>query len=424
MIQGISRSLWSRVSAPVLLGWMLLAPAEPRADGFEPFIDFSGLADVRFFATDDEVSNIDAGFGKVRFGGSNESARRQRVNVGDIAASAFAQITPSLSLFATGQFNPDQEPGVDILEGFFRYRPVSTGRFRFSLKGGALIPPVSSENRGTAWTNLYTITNSAANTWIAEEVRPVGPEVDVEYRGDDLNIRAGVGSFFSNDRSGLALAIRGFTFSDGRVGLFGEVPLTDATPGDDAENDPFLEEDGRAGFSGFLELRHEDYGEITFYAFDNRGDPTVAAGPFTVWNTEFYNITASTTLPGDVFLTSQVLFGEAFTSPAGAGSRLGTDFITASALVAREFSAFRDDDSIQVALRGEYFKQQDESTVATTPLDERGFAFTTGVSYRIAGHHRVTFEHLFVSSDRTAGPGGAPISQNESLFQLSYRLLF
>lgn len=82
---------------------------------------------------------------------------------------------------AHAQLNIDAEPSedqfrgrIDIIAGYVFYRPALTTILHLDLRGGVFFPPVSLENPGPAWTTVYTITQSALNSWIGEEVRPTG----------------------------------------------------------------------------------------------------------------------------------------------------------------------------------------------------------------------------------------------------------
>ena len=51
-----------------------------------------------------------------------------------------------------------------------------TGRVSWSVKAGAFFPTISLENDDLGWTSPYTLTPSAINSWIGEELRTIGSE--------------------------------------------------------------------------------------------------------------------------------------------------------------------------------------------------------------------------------------------------------
>ena len=59
--------------------------------------------------------------------------------------------------------------------------------WRSNLKIGAFYPPISLEHRASGWSNPYTISSSALNTWVGEELRTIG----VGYELDHLGIAEG-----------------------------------------------------------------------------------------------------------------------------------------------------------------------------------------------------------------------------------------
>ena len=402
------------VLLPILLAGQI--PSTAHGSDFEPFFVFSALFDAKAFVTDEEISTFDSGMGKVRYGGSDGNNHRERLRIGEIAGIGFAQVAPAFSGFVHLQYNPDQDDEIDIVEGAVRYRPASRSRFRYTLRGGAFLPTPSNENLGVAWSNLYTITNSAANTWIAEEVRPVGVDAELEYRGDAYNLTVGGTMFFANDRSGTALALRGFVLNDQKVGLFGE---SRTVVGERVDNRPFVEVDGRPGFAVHAEVIDDTLGELVFFASDNRGDVEEEGEHGRAWATRYLTISVAPYLPYDVIANTTLMVGDTFTLPTGKGNvKLGTSFLTVSGLFAKEFGPF------QLALRGEYFDQNELEDCDCRQLSERGIAVTAAATYRFGKFHRLTAEYLLVDSGRSGGNATAPLSQTENLYQLSYRFIF
>ena len=145
------------------------------ADGDVP-VTVDGLVDFRAVQTDSEVGFFDGGRGKTRFGGSRRSGSRFTGGFGEIAATIHGQFGSEINAFVHLKHDGDQRVPVDAVEIYGRYRPVSTSAWRLSGKTGALFPPVSMENIDTVWQSPYTVTWSAINSWIGEEVRSLGGE--------------------------------------------------------------------------------------------------------------------------------------------------------------------------------------------------------------------------------------------------------
>ena len=74
--------------------------------------------------------------------------------------------------------------------------------------------PVSLENRGVGWSDVYSITPSALNTWTGEEFRTIGAELEGRWLGAShgyLGDVALVGAVYGwNDPAGALIADRGY----------------------------------------------------------------------------------------------------------------------------------------------------------------------------------------------------------------------
>jgi len=71
---------------------------------------------------------------------------------------------------------PDDRNVVDALEAYLRYAPASDGDVSWSMKAGAFFPTISLENDDLGWASPYTLTPSAINSWIGDELRTIGGE--------------------------------------------------------------------------------------------------------------------------------------------------------------------------------------------------------------------------------------------------------
>ncbi len=72
---------------------------------------------------------------------------------------------------------------VDVTEAWLEWRPVPQSAWRSNVKIGAFYPPVSLEHRAPGWSNPYTISSSALNTWVGEELRTIGVGYELEHLG-------------------------------------------------------------------------------------------------------------------------------------------------------------------------------------------------------------------------------------------------
>ena len=116
---------------------------------------------------------------------------------------------------------------IDVTEAWLEWRPVPQSAWRSNLKIGAFYPPVSLEHRAPGWSNPYTLSSSALNTWVGEELRTIGVGYEIEHLGQqsgsafDFGLNAAV--FGWNDPAGVVVAFRGFAMHDRQTPLFGRI---------------------------------------------------------------------------------------------------------------------------------------------------------------------------------------------------------
>ena len=159
-------------------------------------LDFNGAADLDLVLPSNQGSFQKGGLGKLEFGGGGG----QPVVSGQVLADIRAQLVPELGAFATLRLAPEHVP-FDILEAYARYQPVSTASWLLSFKGGAFFPPISLENEGIGWTSPWTLTSSAINSWVGQELRTIGTEGNVEWRHETGSVGL-IGALFLGERPG------------------------------------------------------------------------------------------------------------------------------------------------------------------------------------------------------------------------------
>src|ERR1051326_741864 len=86
---------------------------------------------------------------------------------------------------------------------------------RARIVAGAFFLPTSRENIDSLWETPYTLTPSALNSWLGEELRPIG--VDASYRHTTTKagtFTGGATAFIGNDTFGELLISRGWALHD------------------------------------------------------------------------------------------------------------------------------------------------------------------------------------------------------------------
>ncbi|MBW8881103.1 MAG: hypothetical protein JF615_06670 [Asticcacaulis sp.] len=194
---------------------LILAFCASTASAGEIHFDFfgpetiTGWVDLRLDHTDGEASWLDGGFGKLRTGGTSDGAR---------LAQAALLWSPRLSDNVTGhvlvQDVPDAHHPFGVSEAYLKWKPVPTSPTRFGLRLGRMFPPVSLEHDGPGWTTTRTLTPSAINSWVGEELLVDGLEANVQRSFGDQGVAGTFGLYRSADTAGTILAFRGWALHD------------------------------------------------------------------------------------------------------------------------------------------------------------------------------------------------------------------
>jgi hypothetical protein len=393
-----------------------IAPSLLRAQDFQ----LHGFADLRVIAAPDERSWSRGGLGKTRYGGNDDGAR-----FGGAALSATWQATPQLLVVADLRYQPQDHAAASLIEAFARYRPVSTDAWRWSLKAGEFFPPISLENDGVGWTSLWTLTPSAINSWVGEELRTLGAELRVEHRGEPNTFEAAIALFAANDPAGEILFARGWSLSDLTGGIGSRLREPDAYAeavgvAPPRRYDPFIEIDHRVGFYGDVTWRSQAFGRATLLYYDNRADPSAYhafnhGDELFAWRTHFTSLGGQTGV-GNLLLIGQVIAGTTEIAPPG--FRGEAHFSAAYLLAGWNLGAWRP------ALRVDLFQTRDDP-ISEPALREHGNALTLALNWKPRDWLRLTGEVVRVDSSRDfRTAAGLVPHQVDTQVQFNARLLF
>jgi hypothetical protein len=362
----------------------------------------------------DEKSWRDGGLGKLRYGGHDIEP-----TLGELSGVGRVQLAPELSAYAHARVEPDQRSAVDLIEAYFRYRPVSTTPLRWSVKAGAFFPPISLENDGIGWTTPWTLTPSAINSWVGEELRTIGGEGMLEWRAEGWSLEGTAALFGVNDPAGILLAERGWAFGDRPTGLFDRSRLPDATlrPGMRAPiySVPFQEIDGRVGWYTGLAAKRDGVGRVSLLYYNNEADGSATTGQY-AWHTDFWAGGIETDLEPWV-VKAQLMVGATEFAPLGLNSH--TDFQAAYVLVGYDWGTWR------LAGRGDWFRTDGYAPRNSVSYEEHGYAATAAVSWLPRPWLRITGEVLYVDSTREQRQiVGVPENSRDTQVQLAFRLFY
>ena len=400
--------------APARIGCLLLLcgcamppPASAQYD-VEPEdrVWLRTLLDLRLARGPSAPSWTDGGPGKTRYGGrSTDSGFEQvtRMELAQVAIEAGAALPWDLR--AQVQLNVQNDVAGNytpwLVEANVR-KEWGEAAGGWGLQAGVMNLPFSLEHTGAAWSPEFTISASALNSWLWEDVSLAGVEGEWwrDTRGGlRLGALAGVG--YGPDVFGRLLALRGWAMGDIQGGINGELPLPNGT-----RSDIFDERDDRPAAYTWITLG--DTAEriaVKLGYFDNLGDQ----GEPGVWHTRIS--TLGTVLhPGPNFdVVVQYLRGKARVASPTNDSDLRAFYALGSYRWRRH----------RLSLRYDEFRVDDHDGGNDT--SERGDGVTAAYFYEWGLRHRIGLEHIWLDSRR---PEGTPLALSSDGWQLSYRFRY
>jgi hypothetical protein len=280
-VRNFPRSTASSFSVRAVLITLFLAPCA-LAQNF----DFQGYVAARAVNASGPESWLDGGIGRLETGGNRDEF--------DAVAQLGFDWIPSrhFDLHVSGVARPEE---AGLIEAYADGR-LLFGLDELQLRAGQFFLPTSRENKDALWASPYAISFSSLNTWIAQEVRPIG--VDLEWRhtlqrGHVLTTAAT--AFRGNDSMGALLGWRGWTVGN-RLSAWNEVlplpPLASfKTFFDDQRDDgtkPFGRDlDGNTGYAARVRYSVPQRGNVQYAYVDNRGDRQLHRGEY-AWATDFH----------------------------------------------------------------------------------------------------------------------------------------
>ncbi|MGB6450026.1 MAG: hypothetical protein WBE92_04680 [Steroidobacteraceae bacterium] len=375
--------------------------------------DFS--LDTRLVASDGERSFLDDGLGTLRYGESKSGIQLGRAR---IALTQSIGNILALHLDASSWGDHDKIP-AGLTEAYFELRPYPIDGFRARVRAGAFYAPISLENRASGWESPYTLSYSAIDSWIGEELRTIGVDTEVDWLGTQLGHTFDVGvvggAFGWNEPAGAELASHGFAIDDRQTVLFGRVGEPGPFPGEGL--DEFHEFDGHVGTYVGLNGQYLDRVFVQALHYDNHADPAAfdAALNESAWETDFNSAGTRVEFPGGWTAIAQWLEGETYLEPAGVGE-LEWDFRARYVLLSKQFG--------QQTLSARYDAFEVDSDPPNDFGVQNGHALTLAYLYEPNEHWRFALEAVRVrsaESNRTILLGATTPFATESMLQLSVR---
>jgi len=388
-----------------------------------------GVAAGRGLEVESRSAWIDGGFGRLTEGeGRNafEALGRAEAHLGLDWAPTPAFL---LRLHGTARTEPDAAVGerAGLAEAFLQYRPELRPDLALRFRAGLQFPPTSRENVDPLWQSPYTLTLSAVNSWVGEELRPIGLDAAVQL-GEPGRSRfelAGM-AFGGADTAGALLAWRGWAMGT-RLSVVGEsLPLPrlpTLEPGGafgeqrPFETKPIDEIDDRIGWQARGRWSKSGVGLLQAAWTDTRGDRALHEGQY-AWATHFASLGAEAQL-GRVRLVAEALTGETGMGLA-TGAHVDLRIRAAYALVTWSSRG----DTLRLTARYDRFRNDDRDHVAE-PNGESGWAWTVAGFCAPRRWLRIGLEYLDLHGERpAAGFAGTERDAGARRAQAELRLRF
>ena len=403
-----------------LLATVLICLAAPTRADVSPY-ELQGYVDIRAVGIDSSLTSfMHGGLGLLRFDEDHDGLQFGRVAL-DVNGPLTDSLRAQLTMVAAD--NGDDNV-LDLTEAFVEWRPYPRSGWSWRTKLGAFYPPISLENRGVAWQSLYSLSPSAINTWIGEEVRALGMEVKATNVGAaiqrpfDFSVVAGVYGW--DDPMGVLLFQRGWAIHDHEVPLFGQLPRPFPRGTDDQSIEFSHEIDNRPGYYAGIETKWYGQHVLRVLHYDNRGDPAQSNRTDSAWLSRFDAVGARIELPANFTLIAQWLGGDtAVGSSADGRGMLIADFSSYFVLASYSTSRHR------FTLR--YDRMYVESTRGVQFFDSEqdAHAWTAAYLYNHDEHWLIGIEGLRIDGSlQQRELTGLPAAAIEQQLQLAVRYSF
>jgi len=409
--------------AAAIAASLVAASASAEGDRHELYLD----ASAGYVSADTDLKTwTEGGFSKLRYTDDGFEAFR-------LFGEYHGRIAPTLRARVVFDYVDDASNGLGVTEAVMDWRPVPHSQNQQQVRFGAFYPPLSLENGERGWESPFTYSYSAINTWLGEEVRPIGAEWSLRRRFEGFHsnheLKAFAAGFYGNDPAGTLLFWRGWSLHDrqSRLGDDLKIPPRPYTtmPQDLA---PFREIDHRPGVYGGVEWRYGRRALIQAARYDNRADPYAFSDGQWGWGTDFNQLAVQVSLPAEIGFIVQWMEGatEWLTAALPDGTRMPMseyahdEFESNFILLTRRLGAAQ-----RFALRYDTFAIERPGTQPEFYGDE-GHAWT--LSYRIEPTTRFSggIEWLRIESQRDLLPmfyATAPDHTEEQVrVEFSYKL--
>jgi hypothetical protein len=383
--------------------------------------EIRGELNLGHFAGDTNSSWTQAGLGKARI---EDSAA-----VGRLALRVDTQLLADFVASVVVDVDSESVPSLVVQEAWLGWNPVPISPWRTRVKAGAFFPVTSLEvgYDSVDWSAVRTVSSSAINSWIGEEIRIKGIEFALLRRGEFVSsshtFGVTLGAFEGNDPAGTQLAWQGWNLGNRSTGLSQRTKLPDlptfrpdgAIPIQTRNAHVLREIDGRVGYYGAVNYSYLDRLDLSAMHYDNCGDPTqIAQGQYS-WHTRFDHVSARLNLPGNWEFLAQALRGQTVMGDNAVNMDFSAWFLLGSYRLGRGL----------VTLRHDRFWNTDGDRFPEDPNGESGNAWTLAYRYPLRRSVHFIAETMRIDSNRAARVLiGEPTHQVEGSVEIAIRWSF
>ena len=386
--------------------------------------ELRAMLDLRAVNSQAARSFLDGGLGKSRY-----NAGSPAINVGQAVVRGEFDLADTVSASVELSGDDHHHNVVDIREAWLAWNPLPSGAWKTRVKAGFFFPPTSVEidYDGIGWTPKRTISSSAINSWIGEELRTNGVEWSSRRLGRYANAPYDVGIvaavFTGNDPAGTLLAWRGWSISDRIAGRGEALQLADlpvyrpdgAIPAQSRTIHPFREVDGRPGYYAGMNLNASPNLELAVLHYDNRANPLAVQRGQYGWRTRFDHVSAVWRPAPGWELLMQAMRGDTLMGP----NAVAVDFRSWYVLASRPVGAG------VLALRYDHFCTLGHDILPGDPNDETGHAIALAYHLPLSDTLSLMLESLQVQSERgSRGLIAEPGRQTERSLTMALRWQF
>jgi hypothetical protein len=388
--------------------------------------DLSGYIDLRGALADGQPTWLDGDYGKARYGGDSELKLRGRFEIAEATLIWHPRLSENVGAVVHLEYQPGQDNAVDVIESYLSFRTSPGSGLRASGKLGVFYPQISLEHDEFGWTTYHSITPSAINTWIGEEIKVLGVEGTLRHSLGPGDLSVTAAAFGFDDTAGTLMAFRGWALHDEEATVFGSFPIPTNAPGrmalfswQDPYSKSMLEVDERVGFYGQVRYDGGDGFSLSAFHYDNAGDRMAIDGKQWGWETRFTNFGASLSPAPGARLLAQYLTGET-----------KSGWYMPQVVIDAEFSSFYllgawDLGPVEITGRYDSFDVDDQSFAAIDNQNETGSAVTLALGRQLMPNVMGRLELMRIDSDRPARTdAGLPAEDQQTVLQTSLKYEF